>query len=610
MLDVVLRVPPLFAANSIFNGTFLSFLITDDHLMSLGMTFYALSHLAAIGLCILFVTLTTKQLIYAYSILLAGGVLIVSYSFNCTFVRNQLEFSQQMSEHKLTDTGISSQLHSNPNIFLSTFMSQFALAFSYNSLKDDLTRVFIRTNQQILVQSIQASSYLFFLMPVILTLLSVPEHLLKHLPSLSVLLAGLEFNLALLINFHHLIDFLHIAWLKTCALVQYYGMQGFAELQWERLRLPLALRIFWCSRVIYDVVYLSTVRITQKAEDKTSTTDFYLNFNEIYVIMQEVLILGTDSHVSLLGMTSVISFLVHYIGEFFIFIIGTSREEDRYMGTMSAILFFILALQTGLSGMAPFKRLGRLYCNVCLLVMAVLHFVHSMVHPELLTLSAGRNVPIKRHVRSLAVCLCLVTFPSIMITYLWNENPISTWLLAVIAFGVELVLKMLISLIIYSLFMIDAQMDHFWEGLDDYIYYVKSTGSTIEFLFGLFLFGNGAWILLFESGGTIRALMMCIHAYFNIWTQAKEGWKVFIRRRTAVIKICQLPIATPNELLIYSDVCAICYNELNNARVTRCHHMFHGVCLRKWLYIQDQCPLCHQIIYSTDALHLGQKSSL
>lgn len=35
---------------------------------------------------------------------------------------------------------------------------------------------------------------------------------------------------------------------------------------------------------------------------------------------------------------------------------------------------------------------------------------------------------------------------------------------------------------------------------------------------------------------------------------------------------------------------------MTSAKITRCRHYFHGVCLRKWLYVQDRCPLCHEII--------------
>ena len=160
---------------------------------------------------------------------------------------------------------------------------------------------------------------------------------------------------------------------------------------------------------------------------------------------------------------------------------------------------------------------------------------------------------------------------------------------------------MVISLLIYTLFMVDAFRSSMWEQLDDYVYYIRATGNSIEFIFGIFLFFNGAWILLFESGGTIRALMMCIHAYFNIWCQAIAGkwegqgegefvfccrlillfklfvlgWKTFIKRRHAVHKINSLPQASAEQLRAFEDVCAICYQELTTARITRCNHYFH-----------------------------------
>ena len=130
----------------------------------------------------------------------------------------------------------------------------------------------------------------------------------------------------------------------------------------------------------------------------------------------------------------------------------------------------------------------------------------------------------------------------------------------------------------YTLFLLDARRQNFWEKLDDYVYYVRAFGNSVEFCFGIFLFFNGAWILIFESGnngivtricrqiisniilgGAIRALMMCIHAYFNIWCEARAGWAVFMKRRTAVHKIALLPESTPEQLKQFDDVCAICY---------------------------------------------------
>lgn len=35
-------------------------------------------------------------------------------------------------------------------------------------------------------------------------------------------------------------------------------------------------------------------------------------------------------------------------------------------------------------------------------------------------------------------------------------------------------------------------------------------------------------------------------------------------------------------------------------KITKCNHFFHAVCLRKWLYVQDRCPLCHDILYKVE----------
>merc|ERR1712111_115307 len=105
----------------------------------------------------------------------------------------------------------------------------------------------------------------------------------------------------------------------------------------------------------------------------------------------------------------------------------------------------------------------------------------------------------------------------------------------------------------------------------------------------------------FKSGGTIRACMMLIHAYFNIWCEARNGWSAFSKRRTAVAKINSLRDATEEEIAKHNDVCAICYQDMTSAKITRCKHMFHAICLRKWLYMQDNCPMCHEKLYRIDA---------
>lgn len=32
---------------------------------------------------------------------------------------------------------------------------------------------------------------------------------------------------------------------------------------------------------------------------------------------------------------------------------------------------------------------------------------------------------------------------------------------------------------------------------------------------------------------------------------------------------------------------------MKSAVITPCGHFFHAGCLKKWLYVQESCPLCH-----------------
>jgi len=92
--------------------------------------------------------------------------------------------------------------------------------------------------------------------------------------------------------------------------------------------------------------------------------------------------------------------------------------------------------------------------------------------------------------------------------------------------------------------------------------------------------------MAFVSGGAVHTSMMFIHAYFNIWCDARDGWRVFIKRRTDAKKIESLPAATSVQLSNFGDICTICNRNMRSAKITKCNHYFHGVCLRKWLYVK------------------------
>uniref|UniRef100_A0A224X8X4 Putative e3 ubiquitin ligase n=1 Tax=Panstrongylus lignarius TaxID=156445 RepID=A0A224X8X4_9HEMI len=524
--------------------------------------------------------LWTKHLLIVYMYLISVGVVFVSYWGNVTTIKT-IMMSMNESPTSILEDILSLnferllRIDGYGMVLIENCAAQCGMAYIFSY-------VHLGPKYPLL----QKSWPIIFLAPSFLCLLPLPQSLLHHAPVFAAVLPLAMVKFVLWSSSFSIIQTVYGGYVHARTFVSNFGLSALMETEWLRLNVPCVLRTFWLVRLIEQAVALQL--------------PVGLDLGSLLLTGKSLLITGCETLTAVLGMTSVISYICHYIGCFFQWVLLTDDDDDKSIGTVSAILFYILALQTGLTGLEPEKRFVRLCRNFCLLFTALLHFIHNIVNPLLMSLSASHNPSLHRHVRALAVCLFLIVYPMSLLAYLWSHHPMSTWLLAVSAFSVEVIVKVVVSLLIYALFLIDAYRSTFWEKLDDYVYYIRAFGNTVEFCFGIFLFFNGAWILMFESGGAIRAGMMGIHAYFNIWCEARAGWSVFMKRRTAVNKIESLPEASEHQLARLDDVCAICYQEMRTAKITRCNHFFHGVCLRKWLYVQDRCPLCHDILYKVE----------
>lgn len=519
--------------------------------------------------------LWTRHLVIVYMYIVSVGLIFLSYWSNVSALSvisdgpSLLEDILSLNMERLLDPG-GVALSILPHLLAQWLMG---VIFAY---------IHLGPKYKIIQKALPFS----FLMPLFLAMLPLPTVVLKHSPAFAAILPLVLSKIALWSSSFDVVKTILNGYQHARNFASNFGISALIENEWQRLNVPCVLRAFWSLRLLEQLISM------------LMASDVPLRFA---ATIQSLLVSGCETLTAVLGMTSIISLICHYIGKAFqLFLLSEDYDEDKSIGTVSAILFYILALQTGLTSLTPDKRFVRLCRNLCLLITALLHFLHNIVAPILMSLSAARNPSRKRHARALMVCAFLLITPLGLLSILWSRHSPSTWLLAVTAFSVEVIVKVLVSLATYTLFLLDARRQTFWEKLDDYVYYIRAFGNSVEFCFGIFLFFNGAWILIFESGGAIRALMMCIHAYFNIWCEARAGWGVFMKRRTAVHKISSLPEATPQQLRSFDDVCAICYQEMTSAKITRCKHYFHGVCLRKWLYVQDRCPLCHEIIMNQD----------
>lgn len=86
----------------------------------------------------------------------------------------------------------------------------------------------------------------------------------------------------------------------------------------------------------------------------------------------------------------------------------------------------------------------------------------------------------------------------------------------------------------------------------------------------------------------------CVVAlYVNVYLRCKE-MKINSLHDLNIERavLTQYRYATKQELAEFDDVCAVCLSAMKLARITPCHHMFHGDCLRQCLKTSNQCPIC------------------
>ncbi|XP_075004402.1 uncharacterized protein LOC142081589 isoform X2 [Calonectris borealis] len=241
--------------------------------------------------------------------------------------------------------------------------------------------------------------------------------------------------------------------------------------------------------------------------------------------------------------------------------------------------------------------LQRTFLLSIILFIVVTSTLQSMIEiadPIVLALGASRNRSPWKHFRGVSMCLFLLVFPCFMAYKIAHFFHLDFWLLILVSSCMLTSLQVMGTLFIYALFMVELLQDAPLERMDEIIYCVNAVSRVLEFLVAVCVVGYGTWESLFGEWSWMGASVIIIHSYFNVWLRAQSGWRSFLLRREAAKKINSLPRATGGQLRDHNDVCAICFQDMQVAVVTPCSHFFHAACLRKWLYVQDTCPMCHQ----------------
>lgn len=207
-------------------------------------------------------------------------------------------------------------------------------------------------------------------LPCLLALLTLPAPALALMAFLASLLPAALLGTSLGQQAAPLLQALVNLYIDKRNFINNFGLNTFLEAEWGRLQVPAVLRTFWVSRAVLLLL-----------QDPATLPGLSL-----YTAGKEVLVRGSETVVSVLGMTSIVSTLSHWFGIVFQvsrpipgtptphtpqMILRTEDDEEKSVASVSAVLFFVLALQTGLTGMESEKRFHQVTPGGLLLAVTI-----------------------------------------------------------------------------------------------------------------------------------------------------------------------------------------------------------------------------------------------
>lgn len=523
-----------------------------------------------------------------YGCFLGFSLLIFSYHCNKRLIHGLEQLNQEKTDYETKETKHVSKMPSmSINILTQLFI---VLAFDQICIVGTLYRN--KMLAKVARYPIDIFLFISFTLPIFLHSILGDKHIIYiWSPKLSILL---PLVLLLIHSFFVILTIIAIVFpvlRNVKVFLREMGIDGLLMRLMEQANMAWLLRIFFLSKVVY---YSATSDVL--AEGPTYSEMFNLKWSEVFnmskLLVLEVVNTMCETILSVMSMASIISVISGGCLSVIYNIIGANEEEESFQPAVSGFLFVLLAMQTGITSIASEARLQLLFQNCILLLVANQHFIQT-VAAELLLKASTDDILIKKHLRPLLPYFFFFSFPFLVVLRLWQYPFRISWLLAISAFSLELVIKSITTLAIYSLNMLQSHIHYLHEHLDDFNFYIKAVCGCLEFCCGIFLFLNGAYIFIFESGGVIRFVMMIIHLYCNIYQTAVKGLATYKLRQSAWEKVNKLQAASQEQLDENDDICPICYQDMTEAVVVKCSHVFHKNCLQKWLSIKENCPLCH-----------------
>ncbi|XP_072433608.1 RING finger protein 145-like isoform X1 [Chiloscyllium punctatum] len=427
------------------------------------------------------------------------------------------------------------------------------------------------------------------LVPLLARLFLVPLTALLILNKLAIIFTSLEVLYFLLCNMFVPYNLAKSAYREIVQESELYGVLGLGMILWNQFAVPALFTTFWLVLFVTEVYFYFSSHRQQGASQEGLDFAFLTSVAGCCVTPYSLVGLTfTVSRLSL-GLLTLCKFYLQGYSAF-------ANGNLMHRGVTEGVTFLLLALQTDLIDLHVLQRTFLLSIILFIIVASILQSMLEITDPIVLALGASRNRSLWKHFRAISMCLFLLVFPSFMAYRIAQFFKMDFWLLIIISSSALTSLQVTGTIFIYGLFVTEDLRGEPIENLEDVIYYVNSSCRVLEFLVAVCVVAYGVVESIFGAWSWMGASVIVVHSYFNVWLRARAGWNSFVLRREAAQKISSLPRASEQQLADYADVCAICYQGMRAAVVTVCGHYYHSSCLRRWLYVQKTCPMCHQFI--------------
>ncbi|KAJ0003982.1 hypothetical protein NQD34_010196 [Periophthalmus magnuspinnatus] len=535
-------------------------------------------HYVGYILSLVLLTLPRQHLVKLYLYVLTALLLFAGHQVSRDYVRSEL------------DSGNEGPVYLEP-----LSMNRFTTAL--------IAQLVVCTLCSCVMQTKRIWLFSAHLLPLVARLCLVPLETIVFINKFSMIFTGLEVIYFLASNLLVPYNLAKTAYRELAQVVEVYGLLALGMSLWNQLVLPVLFMCFWLVLFALQIYsYFST-------RDKPTSRERLL-----FLFLTSVAECCSTPY-SLLGLVFTVSFIALGVLTLCKFYLQGYRafmnDNTMHRGMTEGITLLILAVQTGLIELQVIHRAFLLSIILFIVVASILQSMLEIADPIVLALGASRDKSLWKHFRAVSLCLFLLIFPAYMAYMICQFFHMDFWLLIIISSSILTSLQVLGTLLIYVLFMVEEFRKAPVENMDEVIYCVNGTYRLLEFLTVktiVLCAGCRVCVVCYAVSETVfgewsvmGSTIILVHSYYNVWLRAQLGWQSFLLRRDAVNKIKSLPTASSSQLEQYNDICAICYQEMNSAVITPCSHVFHAGCLKKWLYVQETCPLCHSQLKSQSA---------